>query len=193
MDLLDNFNSSFKFRYIQATLSQEFSLKEFMNLARKQPPLENPFYEVYSSFKTLLYFIKSIEEGSLFIPLNPSLSFKEKEELKKYNVNEVANECLGLLTSGTFDSKVVIHSQESLLSSTKNTIDCYKLNEKDVWISTLPLFHVSGIMPLLRMLVSGGTFILSETKTINFKEKFNCISLVPKLLIDYSHELQKRI
>ena len=61
-----------------------------------------------------------------------------------------------LLTSGTSGSpRMVVHSLEELLKSAHATLAFYKVNDRDIWPLSLPLYHIGGFQIALRCLLAG--------------------------------------
>jgi o-succinylbenzoate---CoA ligase len=60
-----------------------------------------------------------------------------------------------LFTSGSSgQSKAVVHTFESLFESVKSTDSFSELTKNDIWISSLPLYHIGGFMILIRALLT---------------------------------------
>ncbi|NJK55685.1 MAG: 2-succinylbenzoate--CoA ligase [Pleurocapsa sp. SU_5_0] len=87
-------------------------------------------------------------------------------------------------TSGKI--KFAMHSWQTLTASVngfKNFFDCQNINS----VCTLPLYHVSGLMQLMRSLLTQGNLIICPyqlivTKLNNFNKSAYFISLVPTQL-----------
>jgi O-succinylbenzoic acid--CoA ligase len=60
-----------------------------------------------------------------------------------------------LFTSGsTGKPKAVLHTFKSLYESAIATATTFDLNKKDIWLASLPLYHIGGIMILVRSLLT---------------------------------------
>ncbi|MSQ46585.1 MAG: hypothetical protein EXR24_06375, partial [Ignavibacteria bacterium] len=109
----------------------------------------------------------------------------------KFNLK---NEALILFTSGSSGKqKGVVHTFSSLFESCKLLDNYCNLSKKDIWLTTLPNYHVGGFMIFIRSLLSGATVSLMEKydskNILNSLKDFNPthISLVStqlKLLLE---------
>lgn len=85
--------------------------------------------------------------------------------------------CTMLLTSGSSASpKIACHTLDNHIMSALGVIPSLKLNSNSLYHLCLPLFHVSGIAILFRVLLSGAAIALS------FDAPFTHLSLVPTQL-----------
>jgi O-succinylbenzoic acid--CoA ligase len=77
--------------------------------------------------------------------------------LADFNINKNA---LILFTSGSSGKpKAAVHTFNSLFASVNATDHFSGLSESDVWLSSLPHFHIGGFMILLRGLLTGSQII----------------------------------
>jgi o-succinylbenzoate---CoA ligase len=66
------------------------------------------------------------------------------------------NSAVILFTSGSSGkSKAVLHTFESLLESVKGTDSSFNLSNGDIWLASLPLYHIGGFMIPVRALLTG--------------------------------------
>lgn len=101
-----------------------------------------------------------------------SLIFQNKTYLNKVTKYEVRNStfciqhsafctqhsALIMFTSGSAGKpKAVVHTFNSLLESVKATDSFANLSPNDIWLASLPLYHIGGFMILMRALLSGGS------------------------------------
>jgi O-succinylbenzoic acid--CoA ligase len=71
------------------------------------------------------------------------------------------NSALILFTSGsTGKPKAVVHTFESLYQSVLLTDSFSLLAAKDVWLASLPFYHIGGFMIIVRTLLTGSTLAL---------------------------------
>lgn len=94
-----------------------------------------------------------------------------------------------LFTSGsTSKPKAVIHTFQNLYQSTLLTHSVSSLSEENIWLASLPFYHIGGLMILTRALITGAALSVPlSTNYINIKEalvKYNPshISLVSTTL-----------
>ncbi len=70
----------------------------------------------------------------------------------------IDNPALIMFTSGSSGkSKAVVHSFSSIFESVKNLDSFANLSNNDLWLASLPLYHIGGFMILMRAILSGGT------------------------------------
>ena len=88
----------------------------------------------------------------------------EESEKKDLNKPNEKNSCLFLHTSGTTSRpKGVPLKHKNLLKSLKNIVDTYELDNNDIAMVVMPLFHVHGLIGVaLATLSSGGEIIIPE-------------------------------
>ena len=93
-----------------------------------------------------------------------------------------SKDCLLVFTSGSSGTpKAVVHSFSSLIASAEATNKFYGICKSDVWLLSLGLFHIAGIMIFMRMLLKMAAIELlddSLSEKINEKRS-NIVSLVP--------------
>ena len=103
--------------------------------------------------------IVSFDKGAL------NIDFKSKEfadkDFTKPNEN---NSCLFLHTSGTTSRpKGVPLKHKNLLKSLSNIVNTYELDQQDIAMVVMPLFHVHGLIGVaLSTLASGGEIVIPE-------------------------------
>ncbi|MGE0173021.1 MAG: AMP-binding protein [Oligoflexales bacterium] len=93
---------------------------------------------------------------------------------------------LGIMTSGsTGTPKVVLHSWRSIFYSALGSILYYGYSDSDASLLTLPLYHVSGVLMLVRCILSGGTLHIMQGKLGESVERARptILSLVPTQLV----------
>lgn len=71
-------------------------------------------------------------------------------------VRRTLHSSLILFTSGsTGKPKAVVHTFKSLYESVKAMDSSFSLSSNDLWLSSLPLYHIGGFMILVRSLIAG--------------------------------------
>ncbi|MCX6169049.1 MAG: o-succinylbenzoate--CoA ligase [Ignavibacteriales bacterium] len=89
------------------------------------------------------------------IPRNETRN--NRSEILNYKFS-IINSALIMFTSGsTGKPKAVVHTFESLFESVR-AIDSYAhLTGNDIWLASLPLYHIGGFMILVRALITGSS------------------------------------
>lgn len=125
---------------------------------------------------------------SIKVVLFSQLNLRQLRE-KSDNNFQPENRAIILFTSGsTSKPKAVIHTFNNLYHSVQLTCSVSPLSGNDLWLASLPFYHIGGLMIMVRALVTGAALSLSEsTSYIQIKEaldKFNPshISLVSTTL-----------
>lgn len=68
------------------------------------------------------------------------------------------NPALMMFTSGSSGKpKAVVHTFESIFESVKALDSFANLSTKDIWLASLPFYHIGGFMILCRALIAGST------------------------------------
>lgn len=127
----------------------------FSDSSSRNTKTENPF----SQFGIKLFFYEYKSTGQQN-PNFPSVIYPE------FDINKNA---LMLYTSGSSGKpKAAVHTFNSLFESVNATDQFSQLSENDVWLSSLPHFHIGGFMILLRALLTGGKVVYPNS--LAFKE-----------------------
>lgn len=86
-----------------------------------------------------------------------------------------SNSALILFTSGsTGKPKAVLHTFESLYESVTAVSSSFGLNGNDVWLASLPLYHIGGFMILVRSLIT--ECIVDFPKSLKQNDIIECIN-----------------
>jgi O-succinylbenzoic acid--CoA ligase len=141
-----------------------------------------PYFTEHESLNLTNIFSNPLSTSAL----PPEGLIKSEGQESKFLIERPA---LILFTSGSSGKpKAVLHTFGSLLESVKTTDSLSALTSSDVWLASLPFYHIGGFMILLRSLVIGSkaafpnSLKYEEIKTSI--EQFNPthISLVPTTL-----------
>ncbi len=101
----------------------------------------------------------------------------------------IHNSALIMFTSGsTGSSKAVVHTFQSLYESVLALDSFAQLSPNDIWLASLPFYHIGGFMILIRSLIAGSSIVFPAS--IKFGEINQTIkqsnptfvSLVPTIL-----------
>jgi len=115
----------------------------------------------------------------------------EKQNFKKFNLIDFSGErtCLMLFTSGTTGSpKCVQFTFNNLYSSCKSADKFIIHNSEDIWLASLPFYHIGGLSIFTRSILSGCRLVIPDSqkeKNIyrSMKQyKPTLISMVPTML-----------
>lgn len=102
--------------------------------------------------------------------LSEQNTFKQKIATNtQFDPNKIA---LILFTSGTTNKpKAVVHTFNNLYQSVLLTNSIAKLSTDDIWLASLPFYHIGGLMIIVRALVTGASAALPKsTNYIHIKE-----------------------
>ena len=113
------------------------------------------------------------------------------EQLRiQYAGDQVSNY---MMTSGTTGhAKIVVHTIDNHLSSAQAITSKLGITASDRWYINLPMWHVSGLAPIFRMTLSGGSLYISN-QTASFGAELiasdaTCISCVQTTLNRLIHD-----
>lgn len=180
------------------SISYQDLMQKFHTLKAIQAPIL--FYAELSITPIELIIFCYLEKKSFF-PLHPLLPFEKVKyyqkivggiyfDIKKQTIEKCHNKpCLSdshvfMQTSGSSaEPKVAALSFESLYYSALGSIEFFSLTQKDIWHLSLPLYHMSGLMPIIRMIESNGSIELNESLVYSTH-----ISVVPTQLYRNSYK-----
>lgn len=133
------------------------------------------------------------KESVLF--LNPRLQKEKQEHIKKEIQAYLGEESVWIKSSGTESSqegkdKLVKLSKKAVLAAAKSVNAFYEVSKEDIWLNTLPVFHIGGLAIFARSYLSGSKVINLEKWSVEDcfqsieKNKISLISLVPTQVYD---------
>jgi o-succinylbenzoate---CoA ligase len=121
-------------------------------------------------------------------------STKSKIQKSKARIHNskfvIHNSALMMFTSGSSGKpKLVVHTFKSLYESVKAADPFFNFSSKNIWLSSLPLYHIGGFMILCRSLITGS--VVAFPNSLNQKDvltgiksfKPTHISFVPTILL----------
>lgn len=161
-------------------------------------------------YTTLAFFIACLRQRLIFFPINPKLPKSEVERRlietkadtlidkeiffkpsRYFNPQaqfyyEPKAPCSYLLTSGSSSRpKICVHSAENYYLSASNSNSCLPFTKNDLWLLSLPLFHVGGLSLLFRTLLAKASLLISSLPLDQVLSKYTPthISIVPTQLL----------
>ena len=101
---------------------------------------------------------------------------------------DLSKKAFYFLSSGSSGKpKLIAHSPNNILESAKSTVQHYSIEESSTYLCQLPINHVGGFMIFFRMILTGGSILLKNSRSYEY------CSLVPtqlyRLLNDPSQDL----
>ena len=134
-------------------------------------------------------FLESLQEGRALALLDPGVFERRRAEVENLLELPEAAEAgaIWIATGGsTGGVRFARHNRGSLMAAASAFVQCFP-GVREHWI-TLPLYHVSGLMPVLRAVCGGGAIVFSDYRAW-LKGSFPaapaagaCLSLVPTQL-----------
>ncbi|MHB8906854.1 MAG: o-succinylbenzoate--CoA ligase [Melioribacteraceae bacterium] len=140
-------------------------------------------------------FSQLIFSNRIYFSKNSYLERENKENKILNSQFSILNSSLIMFTSGSSGkSKAVVHTFESLFGSVKAIDSFADLSTEDIWLSSLPFFHIGGFMILVRSLIVGSSIAfpdsLEHRNVVYTIQKFlpTHISIVPTTLLRFLNE-----
>ncbi|MFA5805043.1 MAG: o-succinylbenzoate--CoA ligase [Melioribacteraceae bacterium] len=168
-----------------------------LNTRKTTNEIENEIYLADIKFLIIDYKV-----ASQFSKIN----FKNKIELSNKDISNtvekisvilnsqfsILNCSLIMFTSGSIGNpKAVVHTFQSLYESVLATDSFAELSSDDIWLASLPFYHIGGFMILIRSLISGSSVAFpASPKYEDINQVINQsnpthISLVPTSMRDF--------
>lgn len=96
-------------------------------------------------------------ENALF--LNPRISEEEKKKITQAVHQQEQEGSIWLLSSGTesrkYGTKVVCLEKRAVLVAARSVVDFFKVTSSDIWVCSIPDFHIGGVSIYARCFVAG--------------------------------------
>lgn len=139
--------------------------------------IKNPVFPVTNTLDCVISILTCLIKGIPFFPYSPQLP-------KKPNV-EIPKNCDFILhTSGSSKMKFVLFKKEALLLSNIKTHPVLRLQNDDVYLLNLPLYHVAALSLIMRAFLRGCAIAIEpKDPTI-----ITHISMVPAMTERLLHE-----
>jgi O-succinylbenzoic acid--CoA ligase len=143
-----------------------------LNSRNTNGEIEWQLKKVESKFLIIINQSKTEFQGIKKITLNSS-DYDSQADSQVHSKFDTLHSALILFTSGsTGKPKAVVHTFKSLLESVKATDSAFKLSSEDIWLASLPLYHIGGFMILVRSLLAGSAVVFP--KTLKHNEILKC-------------------
>jgi O-succinylbenzoic acid--CoA ligase len=159
------FKHSYEFFVIVNALWFIGSIPVPLNTRNTNEEIQNQLHQADIKFLIIDETLQS-QFASLIFQNKTYLNEVTKYELRSTKFNpqhstfHILNSALILFTSGSAGKpKAVVHTFNSLLESVKATDSFADLTPNDIWLASLPLYHIGGLMILVRSLVAGSLVI----------------------------------
>jgi O-succinylbenzoic acid--CoA ligase len=131
---------------------QKISYVQLLQWIEKRTVVD-PIFPVTRTLDCVLNILTCWIKGIPFFPYSPLL-------LKKPSVTFNPGSDLILHSSGSFQMKYIQLTKKGFIESIINTHKAFILEEDDVYLLNLPLYHVAGIAILLRAFLRGGSIAI---------------------------------
>ena len=138
---------------------------------------------------TVIMLFALFRMGAIAFPVNRRLSNTQITSLKNYVANKVLcvpkNACLCLQTSGSIGNpKVALLSYMNLYYGALGSISTLEIETSSLYLLSLPLYHIAGIIILFRALLAKATIVLPSDNLLYQiqTEKITHLSFVPTQL-----------
>ncbi len=107
-----------------------------------------------------------IEKDDTVKIINFPFDIKDTDDIQD-SASGINNTALIMYTSGSTGlPKGVIHSYENLINNALSSNSVFNFSTNDRWLLSLPVYHIGGLMILIRTLLFGSTLIIpSSLKT----------------------------
>ena len=177
-------------RYIAVCLSDPVQLLLYIfacNRLKKIPVIFPSNSNIEHLFDNSISFDYKITDSNCMI------QYKKRSKYFGYKYDEDDIQCV-IFTSGTSGLlKGVELTFGNIYYSAKNLSSIYPFNNNDVYLNVMPLYHVSGLSIIFRSIYFNFLSILNlynkrEVLDVIKKKKVTCLSVVPKMIFDFSND-----
>lgn len=152
----------------------------------KEPLTKAPFFllRAEKDLKTIIAILSCWRNHIPICPINPTLPEREEKRiLEDLHRHAPLSSDTYLLTSGTTSRpKIAMLGLEQHICSALSSHPLWKTAVGDRYLLSLPLFHIAGIMILIRSLLTGATIVICDEKEI-LVNQITHLSLVTTQLI----------
>jgi O-succinylbenzoic acid--CoA ligase len=132
--------------------NQVISYTELLSMIQKCT-IVDPIFPVTKTLSCVVKILTCLMKGIRFFPYSPLLP--EKPSLA------IPNDCDYILhTSGSVKMNYALFKKGALISSNMNTHPAFRLQNDDVYLLNLPLYHVAGLCLLMRAFLRGGAIAI---------------------------------
>ncbi len=116
-----------------------------------------------------------------------TVKYKKNIKISNYTFNPQKASIVIFTSGSTGIPKAICHRFNSLYYSALGSGEFYNLNSKDTWAVTLPIYHIAGLMIIIRCLLFKAKYLFYNEKLTQLLIKNNnitYISLVPAQLVE---------
>ncbi len=122
----------------------------------KEQEIKDPIFPVSHSLKDVIAILSCLVKGIPFFPYSNKLP-------QRPNIN-IPDDCDYILhTSGSSKMKYALFQKQAIVEANLYTHPALRLQQGDVYLLNLPLYHVAGLSVLMRAFLRGGAIAIEPS------------------------------